>query len=64
MEEFFGRKIDVKYSDWRPGDQPVFVCDIRKAKEEFGWEPKTDVRSGVKILYNWVVANKELFARL
>ncbi|MFC1601772.1 NAD-dependent epimerase/dehydratase family protein [Candidatus Sumerlaeota bacterium] len=61
LEEFFGRKIDVKYSDWRPGDQPVFVCNIDKAKADFGWTPKTDVRAGVKILHDWVVANKELF---
>ena len=61
LEKFFGKKIPVKYGDWRPGDQPVFVCDIAKAKKEFGWEPKTSPEEGVKKLYDWVKDNKKLF---
>ena len=64
IEELAGRKIEVKHSDWRPGDQPVFVSDISKAKREFGWEPKVDVRNGVKRLYEWVAENLELFTHL
>lgn len=64
LEKFFGKKIAVKYGDWRPGDQPVFVCDIAKAKKEFGWEPKTGPEEGVKKLYEWVKENKELFKGL
>ncbi len=61
LEKFFGKKIPVKYGGWRPGDQPVFVCDIAKAKKEFGWEPKTVPEEGVKKLYEWVKHNKQLF---
>ena len=47
-----------------PGDQPVFVCDIAKAKKVFGWEPKTAPEDGVKLLYDWVKDNKNLFKDL
>ena len=61
LEKFFKKKIEFKFDDWRPGDQPVFVCDISKAKNDFGWEPKTNVSEGVKKLAGWVKENKELF---
>ncbi|HLD34453.1 MAG TPA: NAD-dependent epimerase/dehydratase family protein, partial [Patescibacteria group bacterium] len=46
LEKFTGRKIETAFSDWRPGDQPVFVCDIAKAKTDFGWEPTVSVEEG------------------
>jgi len=64
IEELCGRKIQVTYSDWRPGDQPVFVCDISKARRDFGWEPRVDVRTGIKRLYDWVAENLDLFKHL
>jgi len=64
LEKFFGKKIPLKFSGWRPGDQPVFVCDITKAKDVFGWEPKTAPEEGVKLLYEWVKNNKDLFKDL
>lgn len=64
LEEFSGKKLKVKFADWRPGDQPVFVSDISKAKREFGWEPKTTLKEGIKLLYDWVVANEEMFRRI
>jgi len=64
IERLAGRKIDITYSDWRPGDQPVFVCDIAKAKRDFGWEPRVDVPTGVRRLYEWVAGNLDLFKHL
>jgi CDP-paratose 2-epimerase len=64
LEKFFGKKIPLRFSDWRPGDQPVFVCDINKAKKAFGWSPKVKPEEGVKKLYEWVKDNKELFKDL
>lgn len=61
LEEFSGKKIELKYDNWRPGDQPVYISDIRKANREFGWEPKISSQEGVKRLFAWVNANKELF---
>ena len=61
LEELLGRPIPVTYGDWRPGDQPVYISDIRKAAAELGWQPKVGVREGVEKLFGWVSANKGLF---
>ncbi len=61
IEEALGRKIPVSYGEWRPGDQPCYVSDIRKVKEELGWEPKVSVQEGVQRLVKWVSENKHLF---
>jgi CDP-paratose 2-epimerase len=55
------RPVAYQQADWRPGDQRVYVSDIRKAKEDFGWAPRTCVKQGLDRLYNWVSSNKELF---
>ena len=64
IEARLGKKLRIKFDKWRPGDQPVFVCDIRKAKKEFGWSPSTKVESGINKLYSWVDSNKRLFNKL
>lgn len=61
LEKLFKRKINAKFSDWRPGDQSIFVSDIRKAKKDFGWEPKVEVESGITKLYEWVSKNRNIF---
>jgi CDP-paratose 2-epimerase len=62
LEELLGRELPVARAGWRPGDQRIFVADIRKAERELGWQPRTGKHDGVRQLYQWVVANKELFA--
>jgi CDP-paratose 2-epimerase len=62
LEALVGHKIEVAQTDWRPGDQRIFVADIRKAERELGWRPRVGKLEGVRRLYDWVVANKALFA--
>jgi CDP-paratose 2-epimerase len=61
LEELLGKPIPVARSVWRPGDQKVFVADIRKAGRELGWEPKIGVEEGVLKLFTWVRENRNLF---
>ena len=61
LEKLLGHSLPVGRGDWRPGDQKVFVADIRRAEEVLGWKPKYNVEAGVKQLFDWVVANKNLF---
>ncbi len=61
LEKMLGRKVPVQRSDWRPGDQKVFVADIRKASAELGWMPKTGVAEGVSKLFSWVSENRKQF---
>ncbi len=61
IENTIGRSIPVTYGEWRPGDQPCYISDIRKVKEELGWEPKVSVQEGVQRLVKWVSDNRRLF---
>ena len=61
LEKLLGKPVPVGRGDWRPGDQKVFVADIRKAERELGWQPKIGVEQGVGRLFEWVKANKNLF---
>ena len=61
LEKLAGRNIAAVNEDWRPGDQLVYISDIRKAERDFHWQPQVSVREGVERLWNWVNANQELF---
>jgi len=59
--DVIGRDIPVRYSDWRPGDQRIYVSDIRYATKMLRWYPRIDVEKGVTLLVKWVVGNRQLF---
>jgi CDP-paratose 2-epimerase len=61
LEELLGKPVPVARGDWRPGDQKVFVADIRKAGRELEWKPKVGVEQGVQRLFEWVKENEGLF---
>jgi CDP-paratose 2-epimerase len=61
LESLFKNTIIADNSKARPGDQTIYVSDIRKVKRDIGWIPKTDLKTGIKKLYNWVKDNKSLF---
>jgi CDP-paratose 2-epimerase len=57
-------EIPLRWSDWRPGDQPVFACNFGKAQRLHSWQPTINVQNGVRQLIHWVRDNAELFASL
>ena len=61
LEELSGKSITVNRGGWRPGDQRVFIADIRRAKELLRWEPLVSPVDGIHDLYQWVSANQDLF---
>ena len=61
LESLRGRPLEISYHAWRPGDQKVFVSDIRRAKADLGWEPCVSVEDGIRRLFEWVGQNPELF---
>lgn len=64
IEKRSARKIPVGSADWRPGDQKVFVSDIRRARNELGWSPKISCPRGLDLLYDWISQNRDMFLEL
>lgn len=58
LADLKGAKIPARFDEWRPGDQPCYVSDIRKAKQTLGWEPQIDREAGVRLLWDWVTTQK------
>jgi CDP-paratose 2-epimerase len=54
LEEKIGKQIPTEKADWRPGDQKIYVSDIRKAHKFLDWQPKVNVREGISNLVDWV----------
>lgn len=55
-------KKDIKesFSEWRPGDQLIYISDIRKSKRDFNWYPKVPPQEGIKKLCSWIYENIRL----
>jgi CDP-paratose 2-epimerase len=53
--------VPIVQAGWRPGDQRVFVADIRKIGQKLGWQPTISPQQGIRDLYGWVASNPNLF---
>ena len=54
VEKVSGKKINVKYSERRPGDADELVADTEKIKSELGFTPKySDLETIVKTAWAW-----------
>jgi CDP-paratose 2-epimerase len=53
-----GSKPNLRWKDWRAGDQRYYVSDTRKFKGATGWAPKVNVRQGVEKLYRWLLESR------
>lgn len=63
LEKYLQRRIPVDFSDWRPGDQKIYISDIRKAKRELDWQPAVKVEHGIQQLVEWVSAHPAYFPK-
>jgi CDP-paratose 2-epimerase len=61
LEKLAGRKLEVRYADWRPGDQRIYVSDISRAEAALDWTPRVEPEEGVRQLWEWIEANIGLF---
>lgn len=60
LEKISNKKFKYEISEWRPGDQKIYVSDISRIKNVLNWTPKNSPQEGVEKLYNWISLNKEL----
>jgi CDP-paratose 2-epimerase len=58
LRRLTGSPVLVTHADWRPGDQRIYVSNTRRAREEFGWEPRIGVNEGVGRMYDWILEQK------
>jgi nucleoside-diphosphate-sugar epimerase len=68
IEEVTGRKIKVKFFEFNRADILETKADISKARRILGWEPKTDIYTGLMKTSEWFEENwerlREIFPRL
>jgi CDP-paratose 2-epimerase len=48
LAKLIGKLPPVTYGPFRPGDQRVYISDIRKAQRVLGWTPKVGITDGLK----------------
>lgn len=60
LKEVTGKRTEIKFADWRPGDQKVYISDIGKVSQSLNWSPKTSVEEGVKKLVDWTKTNDKM----
>lgn len=61
LENRLGRRLNIKRGPWRPGDQRVYISDIRRLQQDLGWRPKVTVHQGLENIFNWVSSHRQLF---
>ena len=62
LQEISGIPLEYAKGEWRPGDQRVYISDIRKAEIHLGWKPQINAVDGISKLHNWVKCNLDLFS--
>jgi CDP-paratose 2-epimerase len=60
IEGVIGRRADVRFEDWRAGDQRYFVADASAACAALGLPLPTGWREGVADLANWLQSESDL----
>jgi len=62
LERLVGTLPPVNYGEFRPGDQRIYVSDIRKAQQELTWMPRVGIEDGLRLMVgawrkNWETAH-------
>jgi|ERR1039458_950466 CDP-paratose 2-epimerase len=59
IEARLGRPLNPLVTDWRPGDQKIFIADCARLAEELDWKPRVSPEQGVNLLFDWVTAHRK-----
>ncbi|HEY0158597.1 MAG TPA: NAD-dependent epimerase/dehydratase family protein, partial [Thermoanaerobaculia bacterium] len=54
IERLQGRRPDVRFGAWRPGDQRYYVSDTRAFEQATGWRRRVGSDDGITRLYHWL----------
>ena len=61
LQHRLGNSLPVQWDDWRPGDQRIYISDIRKLHQVLDWKPEIGVSAGIWRLISWVEEERGLF---
>jgi len=64
LEKILRVEIEYDFSEWRPGDQKVFISDNSKLKRDLNWIPMRSKEEGTKRLAGWIRNNIEMIRRI
>jgi CDP-paratose 2-epimerase len=62
LEVLTGKRPKVKFCDWRPSDQKVYITDTAKLEKALGWKIKIRVKDGIRQLTEWIKQNEGYFS--
>ena len=60
IEGSLGKKATIKEMGPQPGDVPMTLADISKARAILGYQPKVDITEGISQFVRWYSGNKEV----
>jgi len=52
-------QLSYTFAPTRPGDQRIYISDIRRMASDLGWKPRVGWREGVAIVHDWVRAHRD-----
>ncbi|MFP4348422.1 MAG: NAD-dependent epimerase/dehydratase family protein [Desulfococcaceae bacterium] len=58
LKTLHGGLPEVRFSQWRTGDQRYYVSHIDRFREATGWAPTVGVGKGIEALYRWLAETR------
>jgi len=62
LEVLTAKRPKVRFADWRPSDQKVYISNTAKLERALHWKIKTKVKDGIRKLADWVRDNESYFS--
>lgn len=59
IEELVGRRVDLNFAEWRPGDQRYYASDTRRITEALDLPGPLPWRTGIAWLADWLAERRE-----
>ncbi|HVG27055.1 MAG TPA: GDP-mannose 4,6-dehydratase [Acidobacteriaceae bacterium] len=60
IERTTGRKPTLRYSEVRPGDQPLYISDTGKLASHTGWHPRRSLRETLEAIHSFWMDHRKL----
>ena len=57
-------KKNPSHTDWRPGDQEIYISNTKKFENATDWKAKTSSEKGVLKLIDWADKNLDLISHI